>query len=268
MKNKRIVESWNNIEPNADAEARMLASILARNHSGEAKEGKEIMMDKVFDWKPLMTIAACLVLAIAVTIPFLNKGSGDFDLKLSNGVKVNYVDNPPTIQQNYDLVGLSEDELFDSKFNNYEIIAFEGTVKEIRNIVCNYNGRKDYRSIATIEVSDVLRGSLEVGKTVTVLLPTPVGRDIIVEDTNVSSQLTVGTTGIFMPIKYDETSIREENGKTLALIELAEYGLPDGMRWMFIETAEGLVYDENAYPSFVKAKDLKDVKEIVVSKIK
>ena len=268
MKNKVIVDSWNKIVPNDVTEGRMLDSILAHNHSGNNKEGKAIVINKVSNWKRLVPIATCLLLAIAIAIPFLNKGSGDFDLKLSNGVKVKYVNNPPTIQNDYSLVGLSEDELFAQDFNSYEIIAFEGTVKEVRNIVCDYNGRKDYRAIATIEVSDVLRGSLEVGKTVTVLLPAPVGTDLIVEDTNVSSQITAGTTGIFMPIKYDETSTREENGKTLALIDLAEYGFPDGMRWMFIETTEGLVYDNNAYPSFIKAEDLDDVKEIILSKIK
>ena len=268
MKNKRIIDSWNKIEPNAATEARMLKSILARNHSGEDEEGKVITLNKVFNWKRLTAIAACLVLAIAIAIPFLNNGSGDFDLKLSNGVKVDYVNNPPAIQNKYMLVGLSEDELFASNFNGYEIIAFEGTVKEVRNIVCDYNGRKDYRAIATIEVSEMLRGNLEAGNTMTVLLPAPVGTDLKVEDTNVSSQITTGTTGIFLPIKYDETSTREENGKTLALLDLAEYGVPDGERWMFIETANGLVYNKGAYPSFAKADDLKDVKEIVVSKIK
>jgi|LSQX01.1.fsa_nt_gb hypothetical protein len=268
MKNKRIVDSWNKIEPNAAAEARMLDSILARNDSGEAEEGKVRTMNKVFNWKRLAPIAVCLILAIAVAIPFLNKRNGDFALKLSNGVNVYYVDNPPNIANKSDLMWLSEDELFALNFNSYEIIAFEGTVKEVRNIVCEYNGSNDYRAIATIEVSEMLRGNLEAGNTVTVLLPAPVGMDLKVEDTSVSSQITAGTTGIFLPIKYDETSIREENGKTLALLDLAEYGFLDGERWMFIETAKGLVYDKYAYPSFAKAKDLKDVKEIVFSKIK
>lgn len=60
----------------------------------------------------------------------------------------------------------------------------------------------------------------------TVLLPAPVGTGLKVEDASVSSQITAGTKGIFLPIKYDETSIREENGKTLALLDLAEYGFP------------------------------------------
>ena len=63
-------------------------------------------------------------------------------------------------------------------------------------------------------------------------MPVPAGTDVQITDTGTSSQLTAGTTGIFMPVKYDETSIREENGKTLALLDLADYGLLDGERWM------------------------------------
>ena len=192
-----------------ESEERMLDTILARNNAGKAGKEKVFTMIRTLNWKRLAPLAACLVLAIAIAMPFLNKGSGDFDLRLSDGVKVSYVDKPPTIQYEYSLVGLSEDELFASNFNSYEIIAFEGTVKEVRNIVCDYNGRKDYRAIATIEVSEVLRGSLEAGKTATVLLPAPVGTDIKIEDTIVSSQIRAGTRGIFTPIKYDDTSIRE-----------------------------------------------------------
>ena len=39
MKNKRIVDAWNKIEPCA-AEARMLDSILARKRAGRAHEKK------------------------------------------------------------------------------------------------------------------------------------------------------------------------------------------------------------------------------------
>ena len=74
-------------------------------------------------------IAVCLVLVIAMAIPFLNRGGGNFDLKLSNGVKVNYVNNPPAIANKADLVWLTEDELFAANIWGYEVVAFEGTVK-------------------------------------------------------------------------------------------------------------------------------------------
>jgi hypothetical protein len=268
MKNERIIDSWNKIESDSAADERMLNAILAHNHSGKTKKEKMYAMNRTLNWKRLTPIAACLVLVIAIAISFQNNGGRDFHLKLSNGVIVNYVDNPPSIANKSVLVGLSEDELFAKDFNLYEIMAFEGTVVEVRNIVCDYNGNKDYRAIATIEASEVLRGNLEVGNTVTVLLPAPVGTSLKVEDSGLSSQITAGTKGIFMPIKYNETSIREENGMSLALLDLAEFGFPDGERWMFIETASGLMYNKGAYPSFATAKDLKDVRNIVLSKIK
>jgi len=59
--------------------------------------------------------------------------------------------------------------------------------------------------------------------------------------------MTVGTAGIFMPMKYDETAVHEENGNSIALIELAEYGLSDGERWVFLDKPEGAVFRRAAY---------------------
>lgn len=268
IKEKRIIDSWNKIKPDSVADERMLDAILARNHAVKTKNERVYTMKRAFYRKRLVPIAAILVLAIAVAIPFLNNGKSDFDLKLSNGVKVKYVDDPPAISNMAELLWLTEDELFAPKFDRYEIVAFEGTVTEVRNIVCDYNGFKDYRAIATIYISEVLRGNLETGTTVTVLLPAPAGSDLQVEDTSVSSLIDAGTTGIFLPIKYDETSVREENGKMLAFLDLADYGLLDGERWVFVMTADGPVYNKGAYPSFANVKDLKEVKEIILSKIK
>ncbi len=39
-----------------------------------------------------------------------------------------------------------------------------------------------------------------------------------------------------------------------------------GMRWLFIQTAEGLISFRYAYPPFADAKDLEDVKGIILSK--
>ena len=227
-------------------------------------------MDRSLNWRWLAPIAACLVLALAIAGPLLNRGGGDLELKRSSGVKVSYVDNLPaktSLASLADLMWLTEDELFATHVLGYEIAVFEGTVKEVRNIACDFGSRTDYRAIAAIEVGEVLRGSIGVGDTVNLLLPAPVGTDIWVEDTGVSTRISKGTRGIFLPIKYDETSIYEEGGQKLALLDLAGYGLPDGERWLFLETAEGLVYLEDAYPSFAGAKDLQDIKKIILAMI-
>lgn len=271
MKNKRIVDSWNKIEPDATAEARMLDSILAHTHSGEVEEGKVITMNKVFNWKRLAPIAACLALAVAITIPFLNNGSGDFDLPLSDkGVKVSYVNKVPNINTSNSLVYLTEDELLAGLYEGYPVSIFSGTVIEVKNICLDFgDGSDNYRAVAKIEVGDVLRGDMEAGDTVSVLLPAPVGVEgVQTSDTGISSQMAVGVTGIFTPMKYDETAVMKQSSKEIHLLDIAGYGLPDGERWAFLETADGLQYDHEAYTSLVGAENLNDVKEFILSRIK
>ncbi|NMA92933.1 MAG: hypothetical protein GX973_07450 [Firmicutes bacterium] len=215
----------------------------------------------------MIPIAACLVLVLAVIVPFLNRGGGELELKLSEGVWVSYVNKPLTGAGRLDLMPLTEDELFSTHIFGYEIAVFEGTVTGVRNIVYDLGGSANYRAIATIETGEVLRGPLGKGETVTLLLPGPVGSASWVEDTGISSQVTKGTRGIFMPIKYDETAVYEEGGQRLVLLDLADYGLTDGERWLFIEKGEGLIYFEDAYPSLAGAEDLGDVKKIIRSRI-
>ena len=270
MKHRRIADAWNKIEPDSDADRRMLAAILSDNRSEKSRRGRAGAMNRKINWKVLAPVAACLVLALAIAVPLFSGGGNSFDLKRSRGVKVAHVHKlrTPAVPK-ADLTVLTEEELFGETFRDYEVVAFEGTIVEVRNIVCDYSGAKDYRAIATIGVQEVLRGNLTTGATVTVLLPGPVDvKGLWIEDTGVSSQMRAGTRGIFMPIRYDETSIREENGVKLALLDLAAYGLLDGERWAFLETAEELTYYTWAYPSLAGAKNLEEVKEIILPKLK
>lgn len=270
MKHEQIINAWSKIGPDSGADRRMLAAILDENRSAKNRRERALRMNRNVNWKVLAPVAACLVLALAIAIPLFSGGGKDFDLKRSSGVIVSYVNAPRRpVSLKSDLMALTEEELFADRIWDYEVAAFEGTIVEARNIACDYNGVKDYRAIASIEVQEVLRGSLTAGTTVTVLLPRPVDVEgLWIEDTGISSQMTAGTRGIFMPIKYDETSIRKENDSELALLDLAEYGLLDGERWAFLETAAGLTYNTWAYPSLAGAKNLEEVKEIILPKLK
>lgn len=270
MKNKRIIDSWNKIEPDSTAEARMLNAILDRKHLGEPERRKVIKMSKTFNWKRLAPVAACLVLAVAIAIPFINNSSSDFDLPLSDeGIKVSYVDKVPNSAVSDLLVYLTEDELLADLYAGYPVAIFSGTIIEVKNIQLDFSdGSDNYRAIAKIKVEDVLRGVVEAGETVSVLLPAPVGvKGVEIEDTGISSQMVAGVTGIFTPMKYNETSIWKQSDKEIHLLDLASYGLPDGERWAFLETANGLQYDHEAYPSLAGAKSINDVKEFIFSKI-
>lgn len=269
MKHEQIRDAWGKIGPDSDADRRMLAAILDENRSAKHRRERASRMNRIINWKVLAPVAGCLALALAIVIPHFTGGGKDFDLERSRGVMVSYVNTPrQPVSLKSDLMALTEAELFADRFRDHEVAAFEGTIVETRNIACDYNGVKDYRAIASIEVQEVLRGKLTAGTTVTVLLPGPVDVEgLWIEDTGISSQMTAGTRGIFMPIKYDETSIREENDSKLALLDLAEYGLLDGERWAFLETAAGLTYCTWAYPSLAGAKNLEEVKEIILPKL-
>jgi len=66
MKNERIIEAWDKIEPDSIADACMLDAILARNQAGRSKIRKVLHpMNKALFLKRLAPAAACLVLAIA-----------------------------------------------------------------------------------------------------------------------------------------------------------------------------------------------------------
>ena len=82
-------------------------------------------------------------------------------------------------------------------------------------------------------------------------------------DNDVADCLEVGITGIFMAMEYNETSVREENGAVLYLSDIAQYGLPDGVRYLFLDTEEGPVFDRNTYRNISDAEDFREIEVYV-----
>ena len=136
-------------------------------------------------------------------------------------------------------------------------------MEQVDNIVLDFNGSENYRALARIRVEAVYRGPCQAGDTVTVLLPCPILDGFWVEDTEVVSAMSPGVRGIFMPMVYDETSVQEENGATLALLDVAQYGFADGSRYAFLETEDGLIFAQWAYPSLAGAESLDQVEAFV-----
>lgn len=137
----------------------------------------------------------------------------------------------------------------------------------LNNIELDFNGDKNYRAIAEIEIETVYRGSCNVGDIVSVLLPCPIMQGFGVEDTDTVSAMQVGMTGIFMPMIYDDTSIREQNGERLALKDIADYGFADGVRYVFLETENGLVFSRSSYESIPDATTLDEIENYILNMI-
>ena len=110
----------------------------------------------------------------------------------SANVTVSYTGNPFIFTNSSEsLIPLTEEELFTA----FDTAIFKGTVSEIRNIVVNFDGDKEYRAIAEIEVEQVYRGSCSVGDRVSVLLPCPVVKEFRATDTSTVSSMKAGVTG-------------------------------------------------------------------------
>ena len=92
------------------------------------------------------------------------------------------------------------------------------------------------------------------------MLNCPILKGFWVTDTNTVSAMKVGTTGIFMPMIYnDENSFWEQNGAKIDKRELADYGFADGERYAFLQTDDGLVFSREAYSSIANATTLDEI---------
>ncbi len=208
--------------------------------------------------------AACLAFIIAVAASIVDRAQNQIKLSdNSSNVTVRYTSKPFFMQSSSSLIFLTEEELF----THFDTAIFKGRILNLNNIELNFNGDKNYRAIAEIEVETVYRGSCNAGDTVSVLLPCPIMKDFWVEDTDIVSSMQVGMTGIFMPMIYDDTSIREQNGARLALKDIADYGFADGVRYAFLETEDGLVFSRSSYESISDATTLDEIENYILNMI-
>ncbi len=214
-------------------------------------------------WVKWTAMAACFVAAALVAIPVLSLHNTIPLSDASVNVRVRYIDNADTAASSMDLVYFTEEELFTA----CDTAIFKGTITKIDNIVVDYNGSENYMAIANIDVEKVFRGDCAEGETVSVLLPCPIDKGIWVEDTEMISAMRVGMTGIFMPIQYDDTSTREENGAVLLLRDLAPYGFSDD-RFVFLETDNGLLFSKWAYESISNVTSMDEIETYIEEMIK
>ena len=213
----------------------------------------------------LAVCAACLALVIGAGVFALGRGQSEIPLSGDSvGVSARYTDKVPPVESSCALIYLTEEELF----TYFDTAVFRGTVREIRNIELDFNGDSAYRAIADIEVERVYRGPCEAGETVSVMLPCPIEQGLWVEDTDTVSAMREGMSGIFMPVVYDSENSRwEQNGAVLIKKDLVDYGFADGVRYAFLETESGLMFDRGAYESIADAQTIDEIEEYILDMI-
>jgi len=264
MNNTKIIRAIGGIDDELIERAAPKSNTLRRNNVSWLK------------WA--IPAAACLVLTAALVIPMLNSNGNidkDFVLVMSTGATVSYIENPPDVSTSFSLVDLTEEELF-SDWVGAERVIFEGVIMKVDNIVLTLSdGNIFYRAIAHIEVDVVYHGNIEPGEVITVLLHSPVGRsDVWVSDSRVSSQMTEGTKGIFLPTRYDENAVLSDGNENLLYWqEVAEFGMGDGERHAFLNKPDGVVFSRWAYKSILDYESIEgeptmdEVRQYVVSMI-
>jgi len=261
MKNKKIIESLEKIKPDGISRRRMLNTIQSMNDSKE-----KVVKMKKNTLQMLVPVALVAALLMTNGIPKLMNNNSSL-LYSKGNVMVNYIDDAPEMAVDPMAITaiFSEDEVF----NMFKTDKFMGTVKSVKNVKIDFNGSLSYRAIATILVEKSYDGNAKVGEEVDLLLPGPVDAgQIIGADFNIQPAMKVGERGIFMPIIHDETSQWEENGTVLDLREIAEYGIIDTQRFVFLETKEGLVFVRETFPQIKDAKTLDEVEAYILEKIK
>ncbi|NLD50265.1 MAG: hypothetical protein GX660_24265, partial [Clostridiaceae bacterium] len=177
----------------------------------EAAPSKQTVKNRV--WIKGCAIAACVILVLTIGVSLIDRqrkgisisdASKKATFKFVEGVSDNTSLTKSSLvwHSEEELLGCSEEELF----SKWKPVIIKGTVSRISNIEINFNGDKEYRAIAEIEVGKVYRGNIQLGDLLSVLLPCPIDTAIKVEDTGIISQIQVGSTGIFMPMEYNESS--------------------------------------------------------------
>lgn len=263
MRNKKIVDAMNRIEPDELAKKRMLNHIL--NDSPLTHEESSKNNNRYLPWKTYLPVAVLFALVLLFTRPdrAINQTS---NLLLSDGnIKISYVDKAPSSELSASTPIFTEDEVF----NMFDTDIFMGTVKEVKNIMINIDQNITYQGIAKVTIEKMYDGKSSVGETVSILLPGPVENGTISGgDFNILPAMKSGDKGIFMPIKHDANYYWSDGSNTILFSEIAKYGLIDTQHFMFLQTTEGLIFAKETFPEIKSATTLEEIETYIENKIK
>lgn len=140
-----------------------------------------------------------------------------------------------------------------------DTVIFRGTVRGLRCSAIESGSYKAYYTIASVEITDCIRGELAAGDIYNVLYTGIPGKG-----TNVSGDLKnliVGSDAVFMPFQTTpEAGWITEDG-FFAYIDLAELYFEVGPGLLFLDTGDGLSFDRDVYAEIAGAETLDEVVE-------
>lgn len=151
------------------------------------------------------------------------------------------------------LVWLEPEEIF---ARNTAI--FRGTVLDLRYFEVTAGGENRYYTVASVEVTDCVRGELAAGDIYNVLYLGAAGR----MRTSISGdldKLEVGSDAVFMPYIAGEDTGWRSGKDYFCYADLAELYFEEGVRFLFLDTGDGLSFERNVYAGIAGAETLDEV---------
>lgn len=150
-----------------------------------------------------------------------------------------------SVQSESCLAWMSAEEIF-GQGND----IFRGIVKELQ--VYRVTGKiNQYFTVATVEVTDNIRGTQQNGEMCRIYMPIAKMDDIVESNSLIGEleNLEVGSEAIFMPRTATETTGlgRKDQGEWLCYADFADYYFSEGIRYLFLETENGVSYEKNVY---------------------
>ena len=152
------------------------------------------------------------------------------------------------------LAWLSPEEIFAQ-----DTVIFRGAVRELHDFTVESDGpMEQYYTRAFVEVTESIRGGLTVGETYSLLWLGARGY----MSTSISGaleDLDVGGEAIFMPARTDQDTGWKQGSSYFCYADLADFYLGEGTRYVFADTAEGLVFDRSTYEEIAGAETLDEI---------
>lgn len=179
----------------------------------------------------------------------------------SRNVEIGELDGPGKsgfmISSSSCLAWLDPEEIFAR-----DTAVFRGTVRDLRFYMVQAGPDTLYYTVADVEVDACIRGDLEPGEMASVVYPGAKGY----MSTSISGPLCgmdVGDEGIFMPVRTSRETGWERGDCFLCYADLGEFVLSEGMRFVFLNTGEGLEFERYVYEEIAGAETLDEVEAYV-----
>ena len=214
-------------------------------------------------WRRYGALAACLAVVLAGAFGFrqwLHTGrdlpayesaqesaDGPLAPQYSVGTEIREIDGSGWgglfnggVSSDASLVWLDLDEIL-----AMDTAIFRGTVTGLRYFEVTVDGSTLYYTVASVEVSDCLRGDLAAGDTYNVAYRG--GPGVTTSISGDLENLEEGSEAVFMPYVATPDTGWRSGDDYFCYADLAELYMDEGRRFLFLETGEGVSYATEVY---------------------